>query len=347
MWKMFADRPPQELAPRALLCALLLASFALPLQAQSQAGDKPELSWYGYVKLDAAWDEGLVNAGNFARWVVSPEQFGEHGHFNMTARQTRLGLNLRSKVGGATLTGRWESDFYGEGAENKNSLEVRHAYVEVTWPSGWSLLAGQAADVISPLVPGTLNYTVAWWAGNIGYRRPQLRLARRFAVGDGGELRLQAAATRTIGDDFTAADDENDVASWCWGGYLTAPRGALTLSGEAWTGANLDDYLGGIGHGILVRQTVATAVESTGGWTELALKRGAARWSAGASVDDPEDADLASGYRARNVTGWGNVLREFGGGLSAGLEVSRWETRYVGLAKGSSFRAQLSVIYSF
>lgn len=75
--------------------------------------------------------------------------------------------------------------------------------------------------------------------------------------------------------------DETDVASWSWGGYLTLPLDALTLSAEAWTGANLDDYLGGIGHGILVRQTVATAVESTGGWAELALKQGATRWSAG------------------------------------------------------------------
>ena len=98
---------------------------------------------------------------------------------------------------------------------------------------------------------------------------------------------------------------------------------------------------------MLVGQTVATTVESTGGWAEPALKQGATRWSAAASVDDPEDADLASGYRARNVTGWGNVLREFGGGLSAGFEVSRWETRYFGLAKGSSLRAQPSVICTF
>ena len=98
---------------------------------------------------------------------------------------------------------------------------------------------------------------------------------------------------------------------------------------------------------MLVGQNVATTLESTGGWAELALKPGAARWSAAASVDDPEDADLAPGYRTPNVAGRGNVLRDFGGGLSAGLEVSRWETRYFGLAKGSSLRAQPSVIYTF
>jgi hypothetical protein len=65
-------------------------------------------------------------------------------------------------------------------------------------------------------------------------------------------------------------DDANDVAFWSWGDYLSLPLDALTLSGEAWTGANLDAYVGGIAHGIRVRQTVATAVESTGGWAELA-----------------------------------------------------------------------------
>ena len=389
-----ASRSRLMLRPRgALLLAvpLVFTVQAPPVQAQSE---KPQISWYGYVKLDAAWDEGLVEAGNFARWVVSRDVFDDHGHFNMTARQTRLGLNLASKIGNASLAGRWEADFYGGGAENKNSLQVRHAFVEVSWPSGWSLLAGQASDVISPLAPATLNYTVAWWAGNIGYRRPQLRVSRRFDLGDGTEIRLQAAATRTIGDDFTVAEpgdagtdselptfqglagasfplagkvatlggwfhrgqenlhrtlggDEQDLASWSWGGYLTLPLGPATLSGEAWTGANMDDYLGGIGQGIHVRQTVATTVESRGGWAEVALKHGAVKWTAGLSLDDPVDEDLLAGDRSRNLAVWGNVLRDFGGGLSAGLEASRWETEYVGLMKGSSVRVQAAVIYSF
>jgi hypothetical protein len=389
---MITDRVARGIAPAIIALAVLGTSRG---GGHAQEA-KPQLSWYGYIKLDASWDESLLSAGNFARWVVSPDQFEEHSHFNMTARQTRIGVNLSSKAGSATIAGRWESDFYGESAENKNSLQVRHAFVEVTWPSGWALLAGQASDVISPLAPATLNYTVAWWAGNIGYRRPQLRLTRRFALGGNRELRLQAAATRTIGDDFTAAEpgdagadagsptfqglaslalplaesrvltlggwihrgdenlhrqlggeDENDVASWSVGGFLTLPAGQLTFSGEAWTGGNLDDYLGGVGHGILVSRDVATTVESTGGWAEVALRQGTMKWSAGAGIDDPVDDDLGPGFRARNLVGWTNLTRDFGGGLSAGLEISRWETSYVGLAKGSSFRVHGAVIYTF
>jgi hypothetical protein len=369
-----------------LICALV------PFSVGGQE-EKPDLVWYGYVKLDASWDEGVVNAGNFARWVLSPESADPHAHFNMTARQTRLGFRVQSSSGDAKITGRWESDFYGGGAENKNSLQVRHAYVEVAWPSGWTILAGQTSDVISPRVPNTLNYTVAWWAGNIGYRRPQLRVRRRVDLGR-VDLTITGAAARTIGDDFgvpepgdTGTDSGLPTAqghaalSWTmgsgtaslglhghagrenlrhelgdeiielsasgWGGDMTLPLGSLTLSGEFWTGWNLDDYFGGIGQGIAVSGTVAQSVASTGGWGEMAWRDGPTRFHAGFGLDDPDDADLMAGSRARNLALWSNVQRDFGGSLSAGVEVSRWETRYVGMEEGSSMRVQTSVIYSF
>jgi hypothetical protein len=373
----------------------LLAAGIAGAQEPAAGQEKPDLTWYGYVKMDAAWDQALVNAGNFARWVVSEDVFEGHSHFNMTARQTRLGFRAVTQAGDAKLTGRWEADFYGGGAENKNSLQVRHAYVDVAWPSGWSVLAGQASDVISPLVPGTLNYTVAWWAGNTGYRRPQLRVTRRVDMGGGKEVRFEGAATRTIGDDFVTSEPgdsgadselptfqglfgvtlpvagrglglgvyghhgkENlhkelggepvELTSSSVGVYLTLPMGsAVTLSGEAWAGSNLDDYLGGVGQGIRITNTTATAIAAQGGWAELAWRGDGTRLHAGFSMDDPDDADLLSENRARNSAFWGTWIRESGGGLSYGIEVSRWDTRYVTLRDGTSWRVQMSVVYSF
>ena len=380
-----------RLGPPALAALIFVVLNAADIQGQT----RPELSWYGYIKMDASWDQGLVDPGNFARWVVSPDVFQGHGHFNMTPRQTRLGFLVRSEAGGAALTGRFESDFYGGGAENKNALQVRHAYVEAVWPSGWSLLAGQASDVVSPLNPGTLNYTVAWWVGNIGYRRPQLRVTKRVALAGSGEVRFEAAATRTIGDDFSAAEPgdtgadselptvqglvgftfpvsgrslavgayahhgvENlheqlggqpvKLSSTGWGGYLTVPMGSsAALNGEAWSGWNLDDYLGGIGQGIHVAGQSASNVASSGGWGELSVKHGKVSARAGAGVDDPDDADLGTGGRDRNTAFWGTVMRDAGGGLSYGLEVSRWETTYVEGTTGTSWRVQGSVIFTF
>lgn len=195
---------------RTLVAAALVAMGAVPALAQSTGS--PELEWYGYVKLDASWDEAIINTGNFARWVNAPEMGHAHADFNMTARQTRLGFRVSSEAAGAKLIGRWEADFYAGAAENKNGLQVRHAYVDIVWPSGWEVLAGQTSDVISPLNPTTLNYTVGWWAGNIGYRRPQVRVTRKVDVG-GGTFLVRGAASRTIGDDWSQTCECNSGAA--------------------------------------------------------------------------------------------------------------------------------------
>ena len=202
------------------LLATLLIILATPALAADKKGEekgekggtekraKPILQWYGYIKLDASWDESLIDSGNFARWAASRSLVAEHSHVNLTARQTRFGLWIEAPDRGAPrLSARIESDFYGGGAENKNWLQLRHAYAQLDWPEGGlSLIAGQTSDVISPLVPSTLNYTVAWWAGNIGYRRPQARLTRTFDLGEGGAVILAGALSRTIGDDFGSAE---------------------------------------------------------------------------------------------------------------------------------------------
>ena len=383
------------------LCAVGVSAVALLAglgwaATELDAQEKPTLSWYGYLKLDAAWDEGLVNAGNYARWVVSEDVAEPHAHFNMTSRQTRLGFTLAGQAQGAKLSGRFESDFYGGGAENKNWLQVRHAYVEAIWPTGWSVLAGQASDVISPLNPGTLNYTVAWWAGNVGYRRPQVRVTKRTRFGEGGEFRIEGAAGRTIGDDFVAADpgdtgadsaipsfqglagftlpvsgrslgfgvyghagkenlhrelggDPVSLSSTSAGVYLTVPMGStVTLSGEAWAGSNMDDYLGGIAQGIRVRDQSADEIASRGGWVELAYKSAhGTQLNVGASMDDPDADDLSNGARDRNQAFWGTAIHDAGGGLRYGIEVSRWETRYIQMGDAASWRIQTSVIFSF
>lgn len=128
---------------------------------------------------------------------------------------------------------------------------------------------------------------------------------------------------------------------------MRIPLGPLTLSGEVWTGSNLDDYLGGVAQGIRVTDRVATAVSSTGGWGELALALGRNGVHVGFSIDDPDATDLTLGGRDRNLAVWSNAMHSFGQGLSAGLEVSRWTTRYVGMAEGRSWRVQASVVFGF
>ncbi len=187
---------------------LTLAIFAL---ATSFAGpvigkEKPEinLDWYGYVKLDASYDQNVTSHGNFTMWVLPQGSDDDDAQFNMTHKQTRFGLSAKgSGYKEAKVGGKVEVDLYGAGGtENKAALLLRHAYFTVQSGS-FELLAGQSWDLISPLNPSTLNYPVLWASGNTGYRRPQLRLTYTLQPNAQTKVRMSGGFFRTIGSDLT------------------------------------------------------------------------------------------------------------------------------------------------
>ena len=158
-------------------------------------------TFYGYIKLDASYDSAMTNDGDFAYIVLPYEDGEEDDEFNMTAKQTRFGVKFD---GGGTdavaMSGVIEFDFYGGGAENKPNPMLRKAYM-LFKTSAVDILAGQTSDVISPIVPTTLNYIVLWKSGDIGYRRPQIRLTKALQVGDNAKVKLAVSANRSMGRD--------------------------------------------------------------------------------------------------------------------------------------------------
>ncbi len=210
-------RPAGRLDPRQV--RELVEACTEAARADARTGwplaDDLRVQVYGKIKLDAAYDSERTSAGNFARWVESTEDRSHDGQYNMTANETRLGLRFTGPKSDTLHTaGRVEVDFYGGGGENKPNPMLRHAYLTLDWPKrGFQLLAGQTSDVVSPLVPETLNYPVCWWAGNIGYRRPQLRATQSVALSPDVELKLQAALARTLGHDgpFDPGDTGEDA----------------------------------------------------------------------------------------------------------------------------------------
>jgi hypothetical protein len=209
--------PPQTPARRELKAAKKdMTEEAAARSGQRHAvWSKLGVQLYGRLKADAAVDSTRASVGNFIRWVQSEQGRGKDSQFAMTANETRLGMNITGPTFDAARTrGRVEIDFYGGGAENKPNPMLRHAYVAVDWPQHrLSVLAGQSSDLLSPLVPTTLNYPVLWWAGNIGYRRPQVRVTKDIALGEGCDLRLAGAIARTIGHDnaFSGGDTGQDA----------------------------------------------------------------------------------------------------------------------------------------
>ena len=352
--------------------------------------------------MDAAYDSSRTDVGNFARWV-NPENMNDNDdQFNMTANQTRLGMMINGPDDGTMKSsGRVEVDFYGGGDENKAHLMMRHAYLKLDWPRDrFDVIAGQTTDVISPLVPSTVNYSVAWWTGNIGYRRPQIRLTKQVALDKDVDLKLEGAVARTIGRndsvvggtesgedagfpsvqgrasvtlpllgpdettvgvsghwgqeeyDVTVTGRDKEFTSWSLNMDLTQPVNSwLTVKAEAFTGENLNAYLGGIGQGVIIDTTQRNFYEeigSTGGWVAASLGPwDNTRFNIGAGMDDADSGQINAGNRTMNRSVFGNMIHAINKNTDIGFELSHWRTEYYGKGDGDSLRGQMALTYKF
>ncbi len=162
-----------------------------------------DVQFYGYIKADAVWSDSLVTTSNYLKWVDSSSRNDKQ--FAMTARETRFGFKVTGpEFNGWTSRGQIEMDFFDGSTENKGDLYMRHAYLAISKPEKkLTVLAGQTWDVVSPLNPKTLNYSPLWWIGNIGYRRPQIRVEKGVDLGEETSLLTQVALARTMGSSIT------------------------------------------------------------------------------------------------------------------------------------------------
>jgi len=346
------------------------------------AGDKISATPYGYVKLDVIHDTGLGHPGNYIFWAKNPGD--SDSTFHLTANQTRVGLNLKGiSFGNFDVTGKIEIDFHGGNAENKAYNFMRHAFLKISNGS-FSIIAGQTSDIISPLVPSTLNYTVAWAAGNIGYRRPQFAFKQDFKTGK-NVFTIHAGITRTIAADYDGDGIEDGMAAGHptvqarvggkfaigsgslqigFSGHYGKSKGAVEydsnsinfdfllaikkfkIIAEYFSGKNIGAYLGGIIQN--VNAATAEEVEAKGFYVNaVAALSKKVDISVGYGMDDPEDANLWDGARAKNTTVFGNFVIKLSPSLKVGLEISNWVTDYLNLDQQKNLRSQLAWILSF
>jgi hypothetical protein len=180
------------------------------------------LSFYGHFKLDMSRDTAETNFGNTAYFVKNYAPGQADDEINITARHSRLGLDWDGpEFGGINAFGKIEIDFIGkslqpntETRELQGAVRMRHAYMDFDFGDGWSLLAGQTWDVFAPLNMKKLNTLVGWGQGNIAFRRPQLRGAKKIGLGETSALTTKLALARPVAVDQTwdagAQDDGED-----------------------------------------------------------------------------------------------------------------------------------------
>ena len=129
------------------LAAISVAGAEIKIPAPGAGSEAPLLTLkvYGYVKLDAAYDSQKTSAGDVMFYVLPKVNGVSDNEFNMTARETRLGLELTGPdMEALQTTGKIEADFYGNGGSaNSPNLRLRLAYVDVAMAEGTSVRAGQ------------------------------------------------------------------------------------------------------------------------------------------------------------------------------------------------------------
>ena len=353
---------------------VLIALFVIINADENRKKNQLTIQPYGFFKFDMSYDSDLMSAGNFARWALPNSSDNAIPTTNMTAKQSRFGININK----GDISGKIEIDFYGVGsAENKGGVLLRKAYAEAKLEK-FTIRAGQDSDVISPLVPSTINYPVAWWAGNIGYRRPMLKM-----FGTQNSVSWTLALARNIGGDLNSdgIDDgaaallpefQGRVALKIFDSYLVGFSGhyaqldtlgsdgkyetwsanldlnlkitpSITLSGEAFVGNNIASMLGGIG-----TASSFNGVATQGGWLNLKIKpKSNYSLSTGISMDDPCDCDLSDGARSKNTMVFANIYQDILEGFLVGFEISYWSTEYKNKDTASAMRGQLAFLYKF
>lgn len=159
---------------------------------------------YGWLRLDAAYDTDSVTdggGGSYVKYVNSQGSKSNDNNFSMTPRYSRVGVKFTGPSDETLKTsGQLEIDFSGGGSETAANPRLRLAYLNLDWyKSGFSLMAGQNWDLMSPLNPPMIDNGVLWWTGNIGMRRPQIRATQKFNFKNGNELVVAGAVASNFG----------------------------------------------------------------------------------------------------------------------------------------------------
>lgn len=199
------------------MAALSVSAVEIKIPAPGAASETPLLTLkiYGYIKLDAAYDTQKTSAGDAVFYVLPKENGESDNEFNMTARETRFGLELAGPdIETLKTTGKIEADFYGNsGSQNSPNLRLRLAYLDLAMPSGTAVRAGQDWETFMTVIPRTVNFAIMADVGALGLRRPQFRVTQDIPLYDKTKLVAKVAAARTIGEDIDGGMQDDGADS--------------------------------------------------------------------------------------------------------------------------------------
>ncbi|MCL2102132.1 MAG: hypothetical protein FWH22_10525 [Fibromonadales bacterium] len=295
-----------------------LVSVAALLAATSIATASESVSVYGFVQLNTVWEDGVASTTARNWSFVAPSGNDKGGSRTLlNVNHSRFGLNLNGPQaeGAPELSGRFETDFNNSNGRNSNGFDgfrIRQAFGQVKFSDlGLTLLFGQTGEVFSPRDPAILSEGTFNYVGNIGTRRPQIRITQvigpieaavaalddrgatvpevpavqgrvgaKIPAGWAGEKQnLELGVSGHFAKEKNTDTTENQPyvklpKSWSINADLSLPViSILSLSGEFFYGQNLRNYSNGsIGLTRTATITEIDGIKSVGGWANLGVK---------------------------------------------------------------------------
>jgi len=187
---------------------------AKPVEALSTTVAGTKISLYGRLELNSAYETDITNG--LWSWSAPAGAKGDaQGRFSMGVARTRFGFNLEgpSKEGDPALKGKFEADFAGSDSysnfNGSSGFRIRQSWGSLNFKDiGLTILFGQTDDVTNPIDPPSINPSSLNGSGNLGTRRPQIRITEAI-----GPVELAVAAThdRTYGYRPRVDKDVNDT----------------------------------------------------------------------------------------------------------------------------------------
>lgn len=174
----------------------------------------PSFKFYGFARLDAAYATRRMFSPQGGMWVLSPDTPGaDEAEFVLYPRWSRLGVDVAvaEPAEGVAIDAKVEIDFNNggpaAGTESRATPRMRHAYGQLK-AGDFQILGGQTWDLIAPLIYGGMEQVLFWNGGNLGDRRPQLRVTYGPEFG-AAKVVLAAAAAQSGAVDMQDLDADS------------------------------------------------------------------------------------------------------------------------------------------
>jgi hypothetical protein len=157
---------------KVYLLLFLLLPFSITLHAQSPSEDATEFSLYGFGRTTLSWDDQDLGRSDLFIPANIKVDATKNPNFFMGAKQTRLGLDIKHKLGTETLFIKVEGDFHNDATDATGLFRMRHAYANykfVMIGMNWSNFFDEEVNPITVDFEGPNSSTLS--------RTPQVRFS--------------------------------------------------------------------------------------------------------------------------------------------------------------------------